>query len=176
MYRTVTIGFQHHRKSQLTMNFQHIILRTDWVLKGHHSDMKLLNQRLPWLWQFMTYCNLYFTSTLVVMWHQTKATPFSMSASIAFSCWCRHGLTCTQVHMYTSACDANTCLRCKHRTNIAFMWHEYQSTSETEISSKPTNKKLWLQCSDQSYIFLRKSLMMLWMDLPFCWYLMTLVK
>ena len=67
---------------------------------------------VPW-------CKTHFTSTLVVM--LCKSNAFSMSTSFAFSWSHGHGPTQSLQH--------------KHWTNIAFMWHHYQSTSEMRFST-----------------------------------------
>ncbi len=86
----------------------------------YYYDM--LYFKLPIALQLHFLSNLCWTSTLVVMSHESHA--FSMSASFAFS-WLP---TWTQAYMGNMKIH----LRCKHWTLITFTWRHYHIGSEKD--------------------------------------------
>ncbi len=68
----------------------------------------------------------HFSSTLVVTSHVTTFFPcLHPFDELILSVWTHMNMGSVKTH-----------LRCKHRTSVAFMWHQYQSTSEMGFMQK----------------------------------------
>ncbi len=97
----------------------------------HYCSRCVTTDRILW-WYSGMFLNLISPATLVVMWCHMKATLFTCLCPLCSANraeW--RGPTWAM-----STGSVKTSLQCKHRTSVAFAWHQYQSGSELRFRAK----------------------------------------